>query len=161
MSTECPHCYVRVFPDRDGVCPSCLENVLDLSGTDPTKTTVLVNPNSKMPDVCCNCGLPTRRFVKVKSYGARGVETAPSESGRILLILLEILFLPFFLVLPKDTRSRRGHVLFKRVVSVPQCRMCSGNKIAPVQEDHDQGTMSLVVDREFKERFQRVDSENE
>jgi hypothetical protein len=162
MMTECPHCHTAVFPSRDGICPACLKDVFDLSGVDPTKTTVIVGSNSEMPSVCCSCGVYTRRFVKVKGYSAIKVEGSAANETTTVLGILAGLLIPFVGLVLSAGRggSVRGkHALHKIVVRVPQCKACSGNRIEPISVDRQSVRMKLLVDNRFEKFFREANTQ--
>ncbi len=167
MPMDCPHCYVRVFPDDDGTCPSCGKNVNDLTGVDPAKTTLVVQAGSTMPDVCCHCGFPTRRSVKVKAYAATRVAGAAADSGSdsvasgCLLVGTAVIPIPFLssiISLAAGGPGGTSHDVYELVIRVPQCRECSKSKITPISADLLRRTMKLVVDKRFKEHYEGANS---
>jgi hypothetical protein len=113
-----------------------------------------------MPDVCCDCGLPTTRSTKIISYGSRRVDRAVSEGGRILALLLGLLSLMIPGV-PSHLRREGGataHVSLKLKALVPQCESCSTNKIEPIQVDYEKATIKLLVHNKFKDQFRELNA---
>ena len=62
----CPHCYARVMPSGEGICPACRRDTRDTTGTDPQKTALSLPGNVRLPPYCHACGAPTERTIDVK-----------------------------------------------------------------------------------------------
>jgi len=158
MFRECPHCHIRVWPNADGICPSCQRDVFDLKDVDPDKSSLVIRRSSRMPEVCIDCGLPTSRLTKIVSYGSRTVQGMMiPEEGWMSLAVVMALFLgwivvPFRLLRGVDPRAR-GRVSVKLKLRVPQCKSCSIHKIEPLYVNWESATVKFVVHKRFKSRF--------
>ncbi len=151
MIDECPHCYGRVIASSSGECPSCRKNIHDRTGTDSTKTTVLVAHGTMLPPYCCDCGKPTDRRVKVKS-------TVGGPGGRDWGFLAVLLF-PFSMILSlvlsavarSEQMSRRSNDV--AVVKMPQCKACGSlRRPSPTRVDTEQLRLTFVVHRDFEKK---------
>lgn len=134
--------------------------MFDLRDVDPEKSSLVIRPSSRMPEVCIDCGLPTSRLTKIVSYGSRTVQGMIPEEGWLSLTVVLALFLgwivvPFRLLRGSDPEATE-RVSVKMKLRVPQCRMCSGNKIEPVYVNHELATVKLVVHKRFKAEFQAL-----
>ncbi len=150
MIGDCPHCHVRVFANRDGQCPSCGKNVLDLAGVDANYTTVAVRRSSQMPSVCCQCGLPTTRFTKVQASWSRKVES--EQDGGVLSLLLGFL-LPIGLLVSGRRGTGTTHATDGIAIRIPQCDACATTAIDPVEVDYNRPSMKILVHKDFAREF--------
>jgi len=136
--------------------------VFDLSPVDPTKTTVLVRPDLQMPEVCCDCGMNTPRKVKVQTQHTRKAPPVePDDDGGCMMGCLASLLIPapILLLLQLGKSRRKKHRVLKLVVRVPQCGICAGNKIRPLQASYQRGTMKLLVDKRFAESLREANAD--
>jgi hypothetical protein len=153
MLIECPHCFTRVLPRRDGECPSCQRNTLNVRDADRKRVAVIVRENSKMPDYCCTCTLPERRLVRVArsrlvwgsrrdtSFGAAAVSALQLLAGGLHFLIHR---------LHSDKQSGEQEV----VVRMRQCRECSRETpLDPIFVNFDAYTMKFVVPRDFARMF--------
>src|SRR5687767_9227602 len=62
--SACPNCCRRVIPDADGKCPNC-QTTFTASNPVPERVLLGLKGGSKLPAVCHNCGLPTRRTKRI------------------------------------------------------------------------------------------------
>ena len=149
---------MRVWPNDEGICPSCRRNVFDFSDVDPDKSTLVIRPSSRMPKVCIDCGLPTGRLAKIVSYGSTTVDGASPDSGWLSLAFVLSLIFPLLSLVRGSDVEAPGRVSVKMKVRVPQCRMCSVNEIEPVYVNHESATMKLVVHKRFKAEFRELNA---
>ena len=159
-SQECPHCYVRVFPDKQGICPSCRKNVNDFSGVEADRGTIVISPYAKVPDLCSLCGMPTDRRVMVEGWRAREIPGTPEETGCLsaLGMMIQISFSPFlsffrFLFFRQKAQEREFENL---AISVPQCHDCSAETLRPIESLFESQSLRILVHRQFKDEYNRL-----
>jgi hypothetical protein len=165
VAIECPHCFTYVHVQADGQCPSCREDTNDLREVDRDLTTIVICENSPLPDVCCGCGLPARRSIRIKRWkplaGERSVITDDAETG-VLLLALQIIFSWVGALFLQALRKSSSHD--RQTVSVPivQCETCSmDGPPRPLRVDYEYFTMRFVVHRTFVSRFEELAQEQE
>jgi hypothetical protein len=142
---ECTHCYTKVLPPLSGECPACGKNTKDISGTDPTRTSLSIGHGEELPPFCCDCGNKTDRFVKV----IRSVSQKDGgvDSLRLIYFLLGWFLNVIFFILA--ARNRSSDVV---VVRVPQCRDCRKNgSPKPISVNSEKLRMTILVNRHFKQ----------
>lgn len=160
MVLDCPHCHLRVGVNRDGICPNCNGNVHDLTGVDPTKSTLIVGPSAKHPEMCSQCGRATTRRVKVISDNAISThgEESMSLGDRLGFRFLLGQIIPFAGLIAPGESATTSHTRSRLAVSVPQCKLCSGEPIRPIEAWHEQRLMKLLVDNGFKTSFDELNA---
>ncbi len=160
MILDCPHCHLRVGTGKDGICPNCHADVLDLSNVDPNMSVLFVRPDSVVPDICCVCGVPTSRRAKIVSHGARNAnaDTSGEAEGLGLFALLGMLVVPLSGLMGLSGTSRHSRVSLRVSLSVPQCDLCAGEEIKPIEVDHEKARMKLYVHKNFKADFERCNA---
>jgi hypothetical protein len=141
---ECPHCYTRVLPNREGTCPSCAKNVNDTHGADPTRTSVSIETNTLLPAVCSQCAAPTDRTVLIVSTrGGAGsnAEESPDLGWNLFAMLLRKLR-------AAPTHADRPEVS----LHVPQCPRCAELRGRPKPRaiSYERASMVLEVHRDFR-----------
>jgi hypothetical protein len=154
MEVECPHCFTLVSPAADGECPACRENTRVTSGQDPDRVTLTVGEHSQSPDVCCDCGLPTRRTTHVKRW--KPPENAQYADGFLIVGVLLFGWLGSALAaLHRIIRGRFGGQTV--VVRIAQCHECvTSGAPDPLRVDHEHFTMRFLVHRDFARQFERL-----
>ncbi len=149
MIQECPHCYVRMFPSAAGVCPSCNKNIHDCTDAAPDLTRVDISPLDILPGNCLECDRPTTRRVKVKRSKVEGNGDHP-----LLTALLSLILLPFGWI--RIGSSGQRYSLSMKIL-VPQCDGCASSGIPePEYVDFEEGRMSFVVHKHFRERVRSM-----
>jgi hypothetical protein len=156
MLTECPHCLTVVVPKRDGTCPSCQRDTRDLRGADRDRTTVVIGEHSQLPSICCVCGIPANRVVRVQGSKPLDGEVpagyTPARAASIWLFT-SFLFGPLIGTLARLLSGLPRSWNFVRV-SIIQCDECgTSGPPKPLRVDHEHFTMRFVVHRNFRRRF--------
>jgi hypothetical protein len=154
MLTECPHCWNLVYPTADGECPACRLNMREAGGQDHDLETLIVGEHSRIPDVCCDCGLPTRRTTCIKRW--KPPENAPQVDGFLFLVVL--LFGWLGSALATLHRISGGRFSGETVaVRMAQCHECAAaGAPEPLRVDHEHFTMRFLVHHEFARRFEEL-----
>ncbi len=154
MLTECPHCFTLVLPKGDGQCPACQRNARQASGPDPELVTLSIGEQSEIPDLCCHCGLPTRRMKRVKRW--KPAENAQQTAGFWILVTFLFGGLGSALAaLQRATGGRySGHSVVVRIGQCPECAAVGPPE--PLQVDHEHFTMRFLVHRDFARQFERL-----
>jgi hypothetical protein len=164
MIIECPHCFTFVLPKPHGECPACQCNTRDLRDADEDLASVVISEHSPLPDICCQCGVMTRRVVKVLgSKPVDGFVPAGHTEGRFrpMLVLLHFLFAPVGAIFAhhlNEGPSGWNHVQ----ISMSQCDECAEcGPPQPLRVDHEQYTMRFAVHREFAHQFERLNTSHD
>ncbi|MBI3866234.1 MAG: hypothetical protein HY290_30510 [Planctomycetia bacterium] len=129
-----------------------------MRGLDQDLTTVVLGEASRVPEICCSCGLATRRRILVKQWKPVGGDHPDAaDDGQIgafamvfnaLFGLFGGLFLHAFL---KRSPHNRQWVC----VPIMQCEACSENgPPQPLRVDFEYFTMRFVVHRNFQARVE-------
>lgn len=144
---NCPHCYRRVIPSDDGICPACQRNMNEASGSDPNKVLITLAPRDKLPGVCHECGSPTRHLKKLSvSSEPEGTFLAGGVAQRVLGHLLDHTPLGLF--------NRLEQIKNQVVISLalPTCERCVKKirSITPRYIDFDSRRVDVLVHKEFK-----------
>lgn len=149
MIIECPHCYTRVMPGPEGECPACRKNTRDTAGTDPAKTAMSIPNQASLPPVCCECGRPTDRYVKVtRSVRVQGA--AEGSGGTLASIGLWLLGGFTIFASSGHSRGTSGDVI---VIHMPQCPLCGAEgPPSPKSVNAEELRMTFVVHKVFKEK---------
>ena len=149
-----------VWVGDDGQCPSCRGDTNDVRGLDRDLTTVLIGERSPLPEVCCGCGVSSRRTVLVKQWKPivpDGSVTTDDALYSAIIVALHVIY--------GWTGGLLLHALWKRsatnrqTVSVPitQCENCSVEAPPqPLRVDYEHFTMRFVVHRIFKSHFEDI-----
>jgi len=115
---ECPHCYVRVIPSQEGICPACQKNTRDLSGTDLTRGSLTIEDCERLPDMCFQCGVGTSLRVRVSRRRYNENDPAPTPFAAVLLTILGFLAGHIFLIGSRQAIEVR--------IRLPQCTARAG-----------------------------------
>ncbi len=144
MIVECPHCYVKVIPSQEGICPSCRQNTRDLSGTDPSRGSLSIHEHERLPDLCFQCGVRTSQRVRVSRRRYDENDPAPTPLAAVLLNLFTLLGGYIFL---GGTRQ----VMRVRIL-LPQCRSCARQQGPPDPRyvNYESHNMTFVVNKAFR-----------
>ncbi len=142
---ECPHCYTKVLPPLSGECPACGKNTNDITGTDPSRTSMSIGHGEVLPPYCCDCGNKTDRYVEVR--GAVSQKDGGAESQSLIYFLLGWLFSSQFFVL--STSNSSSDLV---TVRVPQCLYCRKNgSPKPIAVNSEKLRLTILVNRSFKQ----------
>lgn len=160
MAIECPHCFTYVHDAGDGQCPSCRQDTNDVRGLDRDLATVVIGETSPIPDVCCDCGLPTQRRIRIKKWkpiaGNDSAMTTDAQTGAILAAMY-VLFGWIGGIFLHLVWKRISHDGQKVCVPMVQCDACSkGGAPRPLRVDYEHFTMRFVVHRIFKNHFEGI-----
>jgi hypothetical protein len=145
----CPHCYRKVIPSAGGTCPACGKNTNDRGDADPYKTLLGIRSGARLPAVCHNCGLPTRKVKKFMVSSEPQDTTFSAGLGSLMASFLEV-----FSFLNKLERMNKTVQVSLRL---PTCDQCSRTlkRITPHYIDFDDHRIDLVVHVEFKKALQQ------
>ncbi len=144
---QCPHCYFRVLPSKEGYCPSCRNDVHDLKGIDPSKTLMNIPDTMPLPDFCLNCARPTKRRVKILSKA--DLDKEPTLLN-FLKHLNQVSLVPLYAY--ADYRDMDG-TSPTVTLNVPQCGECASREnLKPVHTDFESLSMTFIVHRNFKKK---------
>ena len=125
---ECPHCYTKVIPLANNICPACRNDMSDLEGVDPNQVSLSIHESEELPSFCYSCNMYTERYIRV---------SGDKESD------LEVL------LFGRSSPEATSNV----IINLPQCEQCSEiDEPKPVDVDYDHQKMTFVVHREFRER---------
>jgi len=142
---QCPHCYFRVLPSKEGFCPSCHKDVHDLSGIDPSRTLMDIPDTMPLPDYCLNCARPTKRRVKIHSKVDQDKEPTLFNFLKHLVLAGSV---PLFAYAEYGDMNGTSPTI---VLNVPQCAECAGReKPKPVHTDFENMRMTFIVHKNFK-----------
>jgi hypothetical protein len=132
LFVECPHCYTKVIPLANNICPACRSDISDLEGVDPNRFSFTIHEGEELPAYCFSCNRYTERIVRI---------SGDHES------LLE----KFFFGEPSPERTTNV------IIYLPQCDQCAElEEPEPTEVDYDHQTMTFAVHFEFRERVIRL-----
>lgn len=136
---ECPHCYTRVLPIKNNICPACRMDMSDMDGVDPNMVSLIVHESEQLPYHCYLCDVYTDRFVKLE-----GDKESSLEKGLRL----------FGLLLTPPWKWRTDEFTANVYIYLPQCESCAElEDPSPLHVDYENQTMTFVVHKKFKERI--------
>jgi len=163
MAVDCPHCFTYVVPKADGHCPACQQDTRDVGAWEREHTTVVIGEHSHLPEICCDCGVPARRIVRVKrskpNKDEAVTEYVESQSAAllVLLLVLRVLLGPFAAIISQFVGSQRNWLHVS--VSIVQCSECAeSGPPEPLRVDHQLFTMRFVVHRNFSQKFNKLNA---
>jgi hypothetical protein len=143
--TECPHCLTEVLAERDGSCPSCRQDVTRLPEGGLRRAKLRIDGHIHLPfDMCCTCGGASET---VESVGGSD-EPAHPLLARALFTGLILLSCGWFLLLIRRIGSSARRI----ELAVPRCSSCKSEPLVPAHANLAEGSVTLVVAREFAER---------
>ena len=138
ITVECPHCYTRVLPMENNICPACNMDMSHTEDVDPTLVPLIVWESEDLPPYCYSCNSYTERYVKV--IGDQGTLLDRSLASVVSL------FVP-----ARKFEENTSNVF----VRLPQCEVCAEVKEpSPLYVDYVNQSMTFLVDISFKERVQ-------
>lgn len=125
---ECPHCYTKVIPLANNICPACRNDMSDLEDVDPNRLAFVIRESEELPSFCFSCNRYTERTVRI---------SGDHES------LLEKFF--FGEARPERTTNV--------IIFLPQCEQCAElEEPEPTSIDYEHQTMTFAVHFEFRDR---------
>jgi hypothetical protein len=164
MATECPHCFRTVIPLKDGMCPSCRQNVREAPAFAQGLEAIWIGEKARLPELCCTCGESCRRTVTVSStlnYTTRAESRSQTDDdGGVARLFARIVFGRLFVALFQiltggGPTSANGSVRVQ--VKMRQCRPCSRKTpLEPQTVDYDYHKMRFVVRAQFAEAWVNV-----
>jgi hypothetical protein len=144
---QCPHCYFRVLPSKEGYCPSCHKDVHDLNGVDPSKILMDIPDTMPLPDFCLNCARPTKRRVKILSKA--DLEKEPTLFN-FLKQINQVSMVPLYAYADYGDMDGTSPTV---AMNVPQCDECaSREKPKPIHTDFENMRMTFIVHKNFKKK---------
>ena len=169
---DCPHCHSRVAVGRTGICPNCQRDTNDLTRVDANMSALHVKHNAELPDLCCLCGVATKRTVRVEDHTSEQLKAAPgggqvdgdalafSGLGALFsLVGWGIAVLARTAFQSARTKSAGGFNYRSVKTSVPQCEMCADKQIAPLDSDFDLQTIKILVCRTFRSAYENANQD--
>jgi hypothetical protein len=148
---QCPHCYFRVLPSKQGFCPSCHKDVHDLAGFDPSRTLMDIPDTISLPDYCLTCARPTKRRVKILSKA--DLDKEPSLFN-FLKHLNQVSLVPSYAYAEYGDMDGTSPTVS---VSIPQCDKCAKRgKPNPVHTDFENMRMTFIVHKIFKKKTRQA-----
>jgi hypothetical protein len=134
MIVECPHCYTRVLPMENNICPACKMDMSDMEDVNPELVSVVIRESDELPPYCYLCNSYTERYV-----------TIVGDKGTLLDEIASRL------VPVRQNEDRTSNVY----VRLPQCENCAElENPSPRYVDYEHQTMTFIVNKGFKERVQ-------
>ena len=164
MLTECPHCFTVVHPRADGSCPACQLNTRDAQGVNPDRTTVTIGEQSQLPDLCCECGLPARRTVRVRaSKPVDGDVPAGRTQSQVASThsIVSLLLGPLGALVDKLVNGSPSD-WNNFWVSIVQCDECATRGApTPLRADYEHFMMRFVVHCNFQRQFEKLNDSSD
>lgn len=144
MLIDCPHCFTRVVPKSNGLCPACQKDMRDTTRLDLARASIRVSQGDVLPKICCDCGETTSRVVKV--YQKHAAKEQPSSLAATLIFLLSSWAMGSWLFLRGMAETSVAEV------AMPQCERCARRgDPKPRYVDFSNARMTFVVHRNLKE----------
>lgn len=140
---DCPHCYSRIFPTREGLCPSCRGD-LSAPKLQPL-TSVQIRLGDEIPLLCVCCGQATKETIDVGRSKTEGGQAWPIK-------VLVFLFSPMLMLLAqRELQGKRSELSFQ----LPFCASCRSQRPAPQPAfvNYAQHEMELIVHDDFGAAF--------
>ncbi len=63
-----------VLPPLSGECPACGMNTNDITGTDPSRTSLSIGHGEVLPPYCCDCGNKTDRKADCSEFRESSID---------------------------------------------------------------------------------------
>ncbi len=141
MTTECPHCYERVYVSANGRCPACGKDTSDLAGTDPTKTKLTIRECDRLPPNCLHCDIPTDGLI---AWEQQAEDEVGDPATRALATLVGFGKFLKLMQIVGQARAPRVRLL------IPCCDACQGlGRPEALQVDFGAHNASFIVNRHF------------
>lgn len=145
ITVECPHCYTRVLPTKENICPACRKSISATYDVDLDMASLTVYESQELPPYCYRCNSYTERYVKV--VGDKG--TLLDRSLGVVVSLF----------VPVQKMEENTSNVF---VGLPQCEACAElEEPTPIQVDYEDQSMTFVVNIGFKEKVQSASEQEE
>ena len=147
ITVACPHCYTRVLPTKDNICPACRRNISDIRDVNPDMTSLTVKESQELPPYCYLCSSYTERYVLL-------------EGDKESFLNRSIRMLGSIMVPHRVHQTDEGTT--NVFIHLPQCETCAElEEPTPVYVDYDSQSMTFVVHKKFRERVQPPPLESE
>ena len=105
---------------------------------------MVVKDGQALPPCCASCGAVTDRRERI----SRRIRLRP-PSARLPSGLIALLLFHFFRWALGVDRERVS-------VDLPRCAMCSASSLQPDRVDFENGTMTFVVDKSFRDALAKA-----
>ncbi len=143
ITVECPHCYTRVLPMENNICPACKMDMSDTHDIDPRLVSLVIRESDDLPPYCYSCNSYTERYVKV--VGDKGTLLDQSFGSVVSLFV------------PRRKIEENTSNVFVRL---PQCELCAeAGEPSPLYVDYINQNMTFIVNIDFKKRVQPTPSD--
>ena len=150
MLPRCPHCFLRVIPKPDQVCPSCNQSME--ANSNPDLDLVEISAGESLPCVCYNCGLPSQSTKPIKIWQREEVfveNTVPIASA--LLAVFSFLLLPFTMF---ASQSGTTNVDMSTSLRVPTCLACNEQEPKIIGPAQSRAAIKIVAHKRFLSALQ-------
>ncbi len=145
ITIECPHCYTRVLPMENNICPACKMDMSDIHAVNPRLVSLTVRESDDLPPYCYLCNSYTDRYVKVVGDTGTFLEKSLGAVASLLAPTRKI-------------EEGTSNVF----VRLPQCEACAElEEPAPRYVDYESQSMTFIVNIGFKERVQPTSSDED
>lgn len=154
MIRECPHCHMKVLPEKGNLCPSCSKNLNDTSEINLTMTSIEIKERYKMPEICFKCGSITDNHIKINKKSGDS-----NLLFNVFMILLIVILLPVGLMFYLIRRSNQKNIN----IELPICNNCLNdveNNIEPEYADYNNYKLTFTVHKNFKEKLIEINKGN-
>lgn len=142
---ECPHCQTRVDPShRNGICAKCNGTVNEIDGVNPNRALLVMRATGRMPEVCCQCGMPTTEMTSIA--------TQDDHSAAVYGLMATKLFSPFVWVI-NQLRSFAKTGQEPVSLHVPHCEFCDASRFNAVALHPSEDLYQCAVHIDFKTRY--------
>ena len=154
MLPECPHCFTRVIPSKDGICPSCGKDME--APPEDTGVSARISKRTKFPNICHQCGVNTTKTSEISEWKRESVEEQEKEDSIVISMLslaASMIFLPLGFVVQLLGLSRNEqHLDTELRLSIPTCGSCDAKATTVVDCSIEKQSMRILVDRRFAEQ---------
>lgn len=115
-----------------------------MTGADRDRTALAVRGGEALPEFCCDCAGPTRRFVTIR-HRTKGEQSAPPAW------LMVLAYVTFGLIGPPEGAS--GRDADEIVIRMPQCESCAARDGPQLLSMNTESLrMTFAVHRAFKQK---------
>jgi hypothetical protein len=144
MLVECPHCYTKVLPTADNICPACRKDINSLRNINPNLTSISFGERIILPSCCYSCGLDTQRLVTIREKVEIG---GASSFEKLVLFWVNLRYK----IYGWSTESGEGKK-YDLSVKIPQCETCAkqNGKPVPNHVDFENRVVTFIVHKRFK-----------
>ncbi len=157
---ECPHCFEMVIINAKGICPCCQRDTNSTNRNHESPTPIYVNSSTQLPDICCQCGLPTNRRRKLVGWDSRknqagGKDTVYDDTYLLFFGLLLSWPLTILLFAVSNMVGNSTSTSWKKnVLSIPQCINCKQSPIEVLEARG--GVFRVVVNPKFVDQLNKL-----